>query len=68
MKQITRFCVRPKGHTEYACIMEVDKFVPNLYKDAPVQINGCHYWVRLVETIFTEDGYIMQYVVLKTNE
>lgn len=68
MKSITRFCIRPKGQTEYASIMEVDGHIPNLSKDFPVQIRGCHYWVRFVETIFTEDGYIMQFVALKTNE
>lgn len=41
--------------------------VPNLNLDRPVMIKGIYYWVKLVETILTDDGYIMQHVLLKTN-
>lgn len=67
MKQLTRFYVRQKDCIRLECISEVDMLVPNLNLDRPVMIKGIYYWVKLVETILTDDGYIMQHVLLKTN-
>ena len=64
MIQETRFGVRDKNG--WACIHQVDGFVPNLAKDAPIMIRGIRYWVWLVETHIHESGDIIQHVLLKT--
>jgi hypothetical protein len=68
MKQITRFSIRVEGQTKYACLWEEDRLIPNLTQGSPVKIHGIYYFVRFVETHITEEGDIMQFVILKSKE
>lgn len=63
MKQITRFYIR--AEEKYAVIKEVNALLPNLTKGHPIKIEGEYFFVIFTETHFTEDGEIVQAVILR---